>query len=141
MEGELLPAASKNQKLFIDWTLDLLIYIVVINLFAQYSSNIYFENFSISILTALVLKILLYLIINLEHKVSIFFKSIENKLSKTLNVIVSLSILFLSKFLILEIIDIIFGEYVEIKGFIPLMVMIILMIVARKTFEKIYNKI
>jgi len=141
MEDELLPAASKNQKLFIDWTLDLLVYIVILNIFAQYSSSIYFENFTISILTAIVLKILLVLIFKLEHKVYRIFKSIEGKLSKTLNIIISLLILFFSKFVILEIINIVFGEYVEIKGFIPLMFMIIIMIVTRKTIEGVYKKI
>ena len=57
---------NPRKLLFLDWTLDLLIYIVVLNLFMEYSSGIYIETFTLSILVALVLKILLHSVIKLE---------------------------------------------------------------------------
>ena len=128
-----------KKEMFVDWILDLLIYIVILNLFAQYSSSIYFETFTISIFTAIVLKALLNIIVNFEHSIADFFKRFKGKFAKYTYYVTAFLILFLSKFLILEIIDIIFGEKVEIYGFIVLVAMIITMIVTRKVIERIYK--
>ncbi len=130
-----------KKEIFIDWTLDLLIYIVILNLFAQYSSAIYFETFTISIFTAIVLKASLNLIVNFEHSVANFFKRFKGKFAKYIHYVTAFLILFLSKFVILELIDIIFREKVEIHGFIPFVAMIITMIATRKILEHIYNKL
>lgn len=133
--------STRNKKVFLDWTTDLLIYITILNLFAQYSSSIYFETFTISILTAIVLKALLVLIVDLEHSVLKYFKKKQGEIYKYIGGISMFLILFLSKFVILEIIDILFRERVEIKGFIPLVAMIITMIATRKILEKIYKEL
>jgi len=130
-----------KREIFMDWTLDLLIYIVILNLFAQYSSAIYFETFTISIFTAIVLKTSLNLIVNFEHNVANFFKRFKGKFAKYIYYATAFLILFLSKFVILELIDIIFREKVEIHGFIPFVAMIITMIATRKILEHIYNKL
>ncbi len=130
-----------KKEIFVDWTLDLLIYIIILNLFAQYSSAIYFETFTISIFTAVVLKALLNSIVNLEHYVADFFKRFIGNFARYTSYVTAFLILFLSKFLILEIIDIIFREKVEIHGFIPFVVMIITMIVTRKIIERIYKSL
>lgn len=130
-----------KKEIFVDWTLDLLIYIVILNLFAQYSSAIYFETFTISILTAVVLKASLNFVVNFEHSVTDFFKKFKGKFAKYTYYVTAFLILFLSKFVILEIIDIIFRERVEIHGFIPFVAMIITMIATRKILVHIYNKL
>lgn len=135
------PDSTRKKQVFLDWTMDLLIYITILNLFAEYSSSIYFETFTISILTAVVLKALLVLIIDLEHSVTKYFKKKKGDIYKYLNIIIAFLILFLSKFVILEIIDILFREKVEIEGFIPLVAMIIAMIATRKILDKIYKKL
>ena len=143
MKAEQSKSVTINAKkqTFIDWTLDLLIYIIILNFFAEYSSSIYFETFTISVLTAIVLKILLVWVISLEHSVLSYFGKKKQNIYKYINIIVVFSILFFSKFLILEVIDILFGPYVEIKGFIPLVAMIIAMIVTRKVVEAIYKNL
>ena len=139
MEIELKSAASKHQKLYLDWIFDLLIYIVILNLFVEYNSSVYIESFTLSIFVAIVFKILLYLLFSIEHRVSKFFKSFETKLGNTLNIISAFAILFVSKFIILEVIDILFGKYVEIKGFVTIVLIILSMIITRKLLVKIYE--
>ena len=132
----------KNKKeAFVDWILDLLIYIVILNLFAEYSNAIYFESFTISIFTAVVLKALLNVIVSFEHHVADFFKRFKGSFAKYTYYITAFLILFFSKFLILEVIDIIFRDRVDIHGFIPFVAMIITMIVTRKVIERIYKNL
>ncbi|MFC1710161.1 hypothetical protein ACFL0F_00680 [Patescibacteria group bacterium] len=132
---------NRRQVLFYDWVLDLLIYIVILNLFMEYSSAIYFETFTLSIFTAVILKALLSLVISLEHKVRDFFKKYKGKAARYLYYLITFLILFFSKFVIIEVIDIIFGKQVEIYGFVPLVLMIIAMIASRKIIEQIYKKL
>jgi hypothetical protein len=47
-------------------------------------------------------------------------------------------ILFLSKFLILEVVDLVFGEHVELGKFLDVIVLVIALMVAREVFQRIY---
>lgn len=129
---------TEQQNRFASYAIDVLIYLVVLNLFVEYSSAIVIDSFTISIFTAFVLKILLDVVLSAEHRVSEFFASREGQLAKVLRIGSVWLILFLSKFLILEVIDIIFGEHVELGGFLDVILLVIVMMVAREVFARIY---
>jgi hypothetical protein len=96
------------------------------------------DSFTISIFTAIVLKILLEIVFKFEHLVGDFFKARPGKVSNFLRIISMWLILFLSKFLILEVIDIIFGEHVELGKFLDVIILVITLMVARELFDRIY---
>jgi hypothetical protein len=50
-------------------------------------------------------------------------------------------VLFLSKFVFLAVIDFVFGEAVEISGFIGLMAIIVTMTVTKELIDYIFNKL
>jgi len=124
---------TKPQQIFFSWVKDVLIYIVVLNLFVEFNPKIVIDSFTISIFTAVLLKILLEIILKLEHKVSDVFKSY-----KILRILLVWLILFGSKFLILEVVDLIFGEHVELGKFLDVIVLVIALMVARELFQRIY---
>ncbi|MFC2054784.1 hypothetical protein ACFLV7_10915 [Chloroflexota bacterium] len=129
---------TSGQEIFLSWTKDVLIYILVLNLFVEYNSKIVIDSFTISIFTAIVLKILLDIILRFEHIVGDFFKARPGKLSNFLRIISTWVILFLSKFLILEVIDLIFGDHVELGKLLDVIVLVISLMVAREVFQRIY---
>ena len=61
------PIASRNdgnsvtrrQAVFASWMTDVLVYVVVLNLFVEYVPTVITESFTISIFTAVVLKFLI----------------------------------------------------------------------------------
>jgi len=124
---------TKRQLVFFSWTKDVLIYIIVLNLFVEYNAKIIIDSFTISIFTAVLLKILLEIILKLEHQVAAFFKG-----RKVLQIFFAWIILFGSKFVILEIVDIVFGEHVELGKFVDVIVLVIALMVAREIFQQIY---
>ncbi len=134
MQGMTTP----RQEIFLSWTTDVLIYIVVLNLFVEYNPKIVIDSFTISILTAILLKILLELILRFEHRVANFFKSRPGRLSNFLRIISTWIILFLSKFLILEVVDIVFGEHVELGKFLDVIILVIALIATREVIQRIY---
>jgi hypothetical protein len=129
---------TRRQMIFFSWTKDVLIYIIVLNLFVEYNYKIVIDSFTISIFTAILLKILLEIILKFEHNVADFFKARPGKLSKFLRIMSTWIILFLSKFLILEVVDFVFGEHVELGKFLDVLTLVIALIVAREIFQWIY---
>ena len=132
---------TKNQKRFASWIADVLVYIVVLNLFVEYVDAIIIDSFTISILTAVVLKALLDLIIGFEHRVNASFQGRGGTVNKVLGVVATLSILFLSKFVILEVIDILFRDRVELGGFLWIVALIIAMMATRAIVQVIYERL
>ncbi|MEA3327679.1 MAG: hypothetical protein U9R53_10325 [Chloroflexota bacterium] len=127
---------TKRQMIFFSWVKDILIYVVVLNLFVEYNPVIIIDSFTISIFTAILLKILLEIILTLEHKVSHLFKS-----NKFLRIFVTWLILFGSKYVILEVINIGFGEHVKLGKFLDVFALVISLILTRAVFQWFYHKL
>jgi hypothetical protein len=125
------------QDQYRSWASDVLVYTVVLNLFVEYNSAIIIDSFTISIFTAAVLKTMLDVLTVAEHKVGQFF----GEYNKWLGYIAMWLVLFLSKFVILEVIDIIFGEHVELGKFLDIVFLIITMMVVRELAARIYLRL
>lgn len=129
-----LPHATKSQMVFFSWAKDILIYIIVLNLFVEFSPVVIIDSFTISIFTAILLKILLEIILLFEHKISDIFK--ENKVLK---IFIGWLILFSSKFVILELVGIIFGEHVSLGKLLDVILLVITLMLSRQIFRLIYQ--
>ena len=119
---------TRSQALFASWVTDVLLYIVILNLFVQYVPKVVTESFTISIFTAVVLKLLIEVIARLEHRVRGWFDQREGQVWRALGVATMFSILFLSKFVVLEVIDIIFGDRASLGGFIEVVALVLSLI-------------
>ena len=142
MPSDKIPVATqmptRRQLIFFSWTKDVLIYVIVLNLFVEYVEKVVIDSFTISIFTAILLKALLDVILGLEHRVAHFFEARPGKLSKFLRIMSTWVILFLSKFLILEVVDLVFGDHVELGKFVQVLSLVIALMVAREVFQRIY---
>ena len=118
---------------------DVLVYVVVLNLFVEFAESVIIDSFVISIFTAVVLKILLDLIVASEHAVGAFFARMEHPAAKLLRLSAMWVILFLSKFVILEVVDIVFGEHVELGGFLMIVGLVLALMATREIFARIYR--
>jgi hypothetical protein len=132
------PAPTRRQLIFFSWTKDVLIYVVVLNLFVEYVDKVVIDSFTISILTAVLLKALLDVILAIEHRVGHFFGAQTGTLSRFLRIMSTWLILFLSKFLILEVVDLVFGDHVELGNFVSVLALVITLMIARQVFQQIY---
>jgi hypothetical protein len=122
---------TRGQQVFASWVTDVLVFIVVLNLFVEYLPRVVTESFTISIFTAVVLKLLIEAIAGLEHRVSGWFKRREGSGWRLLGLVTVFAILFFSKFVILEVIDFVFGDRVTLGGFIEVFVLVLTMLLAR----------
>ena len=125
------------QDRYRSWASDVLVYTVVLNLFVEYSSAIIIDSFTISIFTAALLKVMLDLLTFAEHKARHFF----GRINKWLGYLAMWLVLFLSKFVILEVVDIVFGEHVELGKFLDVVFLIVTMMVVRAVMAEIYVRL
>ena len=136
-----LVSITRAQHVYADWMTAVLVYTVILNLFVEHSSAFVIDSFTISVLTAIVLKALLAVIVRFEHRVAAFFRPKQGLVYRVLGIVSTIAILFFSKFIILEIIDIIFREHVEIKGFIPMVALIITLLIGEQVVHRVYDRL
>jgi hypothetical protein len=132
---------SKQQDRFLSRVSDVLVYIVVLNLFVEFNDAIIIDSFWISILTAVLLKELFDVVIGIEHGAGEFFERWGNTLGKVLGVTGKPLVLFTSKLIILEIVNFVFGDHVELGHFIDVLLLIITMMAARALLGLVYDRL
>ena len=145
----LLPATaqppSDRQRLFLLYFTGTLIDLVVLGLFDEFSDNVWVESFSIALLAAIVLQILLKVTIAIEHQVIAYMKQFPGKWMTALRYFVAWLILFGSKFVILEALSMAFGEKVHFSGAFHGIVWLILvafsMVIAEELFVRLYRRL
>jgi uncharacterized integral membrane protein len=132
---------TKSQGRYLSWVSDVLIDIVVLNFFVEYVDSVIIDSFAISVLTALLLKLMLDAVKGLEHGVASYFRSKEGWAFRVLGLVTVFSILFLSKFAILEAVNFVFGDHVELGHFIEVVAIIVTMLVVRGVLQAVYERL
>jgi len=130
---------NSYQKIYLGWLIDILAYIVVLNLLTENFDAFYISSFALSILVAISMKFILVPIIILKLKVSSYWKSKEGRLYRVLGLINKFAILFFSKFLILAYLDFKYKELVSIEGFISITILILLLMLTGKLLRYLYD--
>ena len=136
---------SKRQQLFFRYSLAVLIDLTVLNLFNEFWDLVFIENFSISLLAALLLQILLRVTIVIEHRVANLFKEKPGLKAKIFRGLSTWAILFISKLVMLEAINISFVDSVlfsgPIHGLVAFITVVIAIILAEQVFSWIYRSL
>src|ERR671913_468275 len=146
---EFLPAAvyvsSNRQRLFLLYFVGALVDLVVLGLFDQYSDKVYVESFTTLLLASIVLQFLLKGTIAIEHWVASHFKGRAGGWWKTLRFLCAWLVLFGSKFVILEALDIAFGERVSFEGvfhgIVWLIIVVVTMVIVEELVVRFYRKL
>ena len=135
---------SDEQRLFTRYFTGTLIDLVVLGLFDEYSSKVFVHSFTIALLAAILLQILLKLTIALEHRVAAWFKSKPGRLMVFMRFFCAWLILFVSKFVILEELSFVFGERVRFEGalhgLIALIVVVLTMLAVEELVVRLYRR-
>ena len=138
-------APSNHQRLFVRYFTAILIDLVVLNLFVEYSENVFIDSFTTSLWAAVLLQALLKLTIAVEQRVAAFFKARTGRLMTFLRFFVAWLVLFGSKFVILEALTLSFGDKVRFSGafdgMVTLIVVILAMLVAEEAIVRLYRRI
>ena len=141
----LTEVPTNSQRLFVRYLMAVLIDLTVLNLFVEYWRHVTIDSFSISILAAILLQVLLKATLALEHRVAGFFSTRPGAIAKFLRFFTAWLILFGSKFIMLGAIDFAFGDDVEfagpVHGLVAFIVVVVVMLAAEETVVRFYRRL
>ena len=136
---------SNHQQLFIKLILAILVDLVVLGLFNEFWEYVVIDSFSIALIAAFLLQVLLKLTLIFEHRVAAYFNKKTGTLPKVMRFISAWAVFFVSKLIILEAINYAFGEHVlflgPFHGIIAFIIVVIAILVAEGVITKIYKSL
>jgi hypothetical protein len=116
---------------------DLFVYLVVLNLAIEYVPSVISENFTLSLLTAALLKLALEMVILLKSQILTTLRAADTRRVK-LAAAVSLWVVAAgSKLVMLELVDLVFGDAVSLGGFIPVTLLIGALLASRAAVRRL----
>ena len=143
------PAPEENkpwnryQQLYVRYLSAVLMDLPVINLFDEYWDAVIINSFSISLLAAILLQIMLQASIALEHHVGSFVQERAGAHGRKARIFSAWAVLFVSKLVILEALSFTFGDEVQFigiyHGLIPFLTIVIAMLAAEAVMRRIYH--
>ena len=136
---------SNRQRLFMRYFTAVLVDLTVLNLFDEYWQHVVVDSFTISLLAALLLQVLLKLTLALEHRVAAYFNARQGATARFLRFFTAWLILFSSKFVILGAVDIVFGDEVRfggpVHGVVAFIVVVMVMLAAEEAIVRFYRRL
>jgi hypothetical protein len=116
---------------------DYLVYVVVLNLFVQFVPKAITESFSVSLLTAALLLLVLHVVAMVKTPLKARFKASSSGAGKVLVGLTLWLVLVGSKFVVLELVDRVFGDRVSLGGFFSVTGLILVMLFARDLVRRL----
>ncbi len=142
-EVALAATPNNRQQLFMRYFTAVLIDLVVLNLFSDYWEHVYFESFTVSLLAAVVLQILLQATLAIEHRVGLYFKNKSGNAAKVMRVFSAWLVLFSSKFIILYALNFLFGDSVmftgPLHGVVAFIAVVVVILAAEELVARTYR--
>ena len=145
-EKQKFTAYGSRQQLFLKYTLIVLVDLVVLGLFNQYWDYVFIETFIIALLTAILLQFLMQVAIKIEHIAADYlFGGKSGTQVKVMRAVSAWAIIFVSKLVILEAINLSFGDSVvfsgPIHGVVAFLTVVIAIIIAEQLIAWIYRSL
>lgn len=129
---------TSRQLIFKELFVGTLIYVVALGFFNDYTSFVYIDSFSTLFFAAIVLEGLTYGTLLLKSKLVVQLKGKEAVLHKAALLFAVWLVLFLSKFVFIGVVDVVFGDAVAIKGFFGVTGLVITVTILRKLADKVF---
>jgi hypothetical protein len=119
--------------------IDVFVYVVVLNLAVEYVPSVISENFTLSLLTALLLKVALEVVILLKTHIVAGLRAANTRRAKAAIGVVLWVVAAGSKFVVLKLVDLIFGDAVSLGGFISVTLLIAVLLISRAQVRRLLD--
>lgn len=119
---------------------DVFVYVTVLNLAVEYLPAVITETFTVSLLTAVLLKVVLEGVIRVKDRLKARFKAARTPLGKVLAALGLWLVLIGSKFLVLELVALVLGDRVSLGGFAAVTGLILALMLARSGVRRLLRE-
>ncbi|HET6878226.1 MAG TPA: hypothetical protein VFH38_11905 [Jatrophihabitans sp.] len=117
--------------------IDLFVYVVVLNIAIEYVPSVISEGFTLSLLTAALLKVVLEVVLSLKTWITGRFRAATTARAKAVAAASLWVVAAGSKFVVLELIDVVFGDAVSLGGFVSVTLLIVALLVSRSAVRRL----
>ena len=118
---------------------DLFVYVVVLNLAIEYVPSVISEGFTLSLLTALLLKVALELVILVKTRILARLRAATARRTKVVAAVSLWVVAVGSKLVVLELVDLVFGDSVSLGGFIPVTLLVLALLASRSAVRTLLD--
>lgn len=119
---------------------DVFVYLVVLGVFIQLFPDVISESFLLALLTAILLKAALECVVWLKLNIKGRIKAARSGARRTVNIVALLLVLPGSKFVLIELIDVIFGDAVQLGNFFQVTALVIILMLARGGARRLFER-
>jgi len=119
---------------------DVFVYVVVLNLFVEYLPQVLSETFTLSLLTAVLLKGVLEVVVAAKNWAKARFRQASTPIGKMVAAVLLWVVLFGSKFLVLEAVALVFDARVSLGGFFSVTLLILALLLSRAAVRSLLQR-
>ena len=119
---------------------DVFVYVVVLNLFVEYLPQVLSETFTLSLLTAVLLKGVLEVVVAAKNWAKARFRQASTPIGKIVAAVLLWVVLFGSKFLVLEAVALVFDARVSLGGFFSVTLLILALLLSRAAVRRLLQR-
>ena len=111
--------------------MDVFVYLVVLGVFSELFPRVISETFLLALLTAILLKVVLELVLVVKKRVVARIRAAPTPVGRVVNALSLVLVMAGSKFLVLELTALAFGDFVQLGGFFSVTALILTLMLAR----------
>jgi hypothetical protein len=119
--------------------IDVFVYVVVLNLAIEYKPSVISESFTLSLLTAVLLKVALELVILLKGEILTRFRAADTRRGKLVAAVSLWVVAAGSKLVVLSLVDLVFGDAVSLGGFISVTLLVLALLASRSAVRRLLD--
>jgi hypothetical protein len=119
---------------------DVFVYVVVLNLFVEYLPQVLSETFTLSLLTAVLLKGVLEVVVAAKNWAKARFRQASTPIGKMVAAVLLWVVLFGSKFIVLEAVALVFDARVSLGGFFSVTLLILALLLSRAAVRSLLQR-
>lgn len=139
LRGVDLVTVTRRQQVFSGSVLNVLVNVVVLNLFVEFADEVVIDSFWISVLTAVLLTAMIGILARFEKRIHSYF--FEKHSWRFAGVVTIWAVLFGGKFVMLEVVDIVFGDHVSLGHLLEVILIVVAMMIAGQLMQAIYDSL
>ena len=110
---------------------DVFVYLVVLGVISELFPRVISETFLLALLTAILLKVVLELVLVVKKRVVARIRAAPTPVGRVVNALSLVLVMAGSKFLVLELTALAFGDFVQLGGFFSVTALILTLMLAR----------
>lgn len=118
---------------------DVFVYVVVLNLAIEYLPAVISEGFTLSLLTAVLLKLSLELVLVVKAWAVTRFRGAMTVRSRITAALLLWATAASSKIVVLELVDMVFGEAVSLGGFLSVTLLVVILLLSRAAVRRLLS--